>query len=62
MNMLLMYTITVDKAQFYAKIKTTANNTCTNNLAKPVTLRVKNIIKSDKLIVKHIFHKTQCKL
>lgn len=54
MNMLLMYKITVDKAQFYAKIKTTANNTCTNNLAKPVTLRVKNIIKSDKLIVKDI--------
>lgn len=53
--MLLLYTITDDEAQFHAKIKTTANNTCTNNLAKPETLPVKktNIIKSDKLIIRH---------
>lgn len=41
MGMLLLYTITDDEAQFHAKIKTTANNTCTNNLAKPETLPVK---------------------
>lgn len=52
--MLLLYTITDDEAQFHAKIKTTANNTCTNNLAKPnITSKKTNIIKSDKLIIRH---------